>query len=55
MDSPYKQSVVVFPVRAGVPLRTVQLYAGHAHYTTTEGYAYLAPGAAPAQALRLAI
>lgn len=42
-------------VRAGVPLRTVQIYAGHAHYTTTEGYAYLAPGAAPAQALRLAI
>jgi len=42
-------------VRAGVPLRTVQLYAGHANYRTTEGYAYLSPGAAPAQALRLAI
>lgn len=31
-------------VRTGVPLRTVQLYAGHAHYSTTEQYAYLAPG-----------
>lgn len=34
-------------VRAGVPLRTVQLYAGHAHYSTTEQYAYLAPGRTP--------
>ncbi|MDO8595785.1 MAG: tyrosine-type recombinase/integrase, partial [Sulfuricaulis sp.] len=42
-------------VRAGVALRTVQLYAGHAHYSTTEGYAYLSPGAAPEQALKLAI
>lgn len=42
-------------VRAGVPIRTVQMYAGHAHITTTEGYAYLAPGAAPLPALRLAI
>ncbi|MBI4192522.1 MAG: hypothetical protein HY525_18545 [Betaproteobacteria bacterium] len=24
---------------AGVPLRTVQLYVGHAHITTTEGHA----------------
>jgi integrase len=31
-------------VRQGVPLRTVQIYAGHAHYTTTEHYAYLQPG-----------
>lgn len=33
-------------VRAGVPLRTVQIYAGHAHYSTTEQYAYLQPGKA---------
>jgi hypothetical protein len=24
-----------------VPTRTVQLYAGHAHISTTEGYLYL--------------
>jgi len=42
-------------VRAGVPLRTVQLYAGHAHITTTEGYAYLSPGQTPAPVLKLAI
>lgn len=42
-------------VRSGVPLRTVQMYAGHAHMTTTEKYAYLDPGSAPEQALKLAI
>lgn len=42
-------------VRAGIPLRTVQIYAGHAHYSTTEKYAYLNPGRTPEQALRLAI
>lgn len=31
-------------VMAGVPLRTVQKLAGHAHYSTTERYAHLAPG-----------
>jgi integrase len=31
-------------VMAGVPLRTVQKLAGHAHYSTTEKYAHLAPG-----------
>ncbi len=31
-------------VMAGVPLRTVQTLAGHAHYSTTEKYAHLAPG-----------
>jgi len=31
-------------VMAGVPLRTVQLLAGHAHFSTTEKYAHLAPG-----------
>jgi integrase len=30
-------------VQAGVPLRTVQVLAGHASYTTTERYAHLAP------------
>lgn len=42
-------------VRAGVPLRTVQMYAGHSSYTTTEKYAYLSPGSAPEAVLRLAI
>jgi site-specific recombinase XerD len=31
-------------VSAGVPLRTVQVLAGHASFTTTERYAHLAPG-----------
>ena len=31
-------------VMAGVPLRTVQVLAGHASYHTTERYAHLAPG-----------
>ena len=31
-------------VMQGVPLRTVQVIAGHAHFTTTERYAHLAPG-----------
>lgn len=31
-------------VMAGVPLRTVQVLAGHASYQTTEQYAHLAPG-----------
>ncbi|MGO1068284.1 tyrosine-type recombinase/integrase [Lysobacter sp. CA199] len=30
-------------VMAGVPLRRVQLLAGHADYKTTEIYAHLAP------------
>jgi integrase len=34
-------------VQAGIPLRTVQIYAGHAHITTTEGYAYLMPSTTP--------
>ena len=30
-------------VTRGVPLRTVQILAGHASFTTTEKYAHLAP------------
>lgn len=30
-------------VMSGVPLRTVQVLAGHAHFSTTEKYAHLAP------------
>ena len=33
-------------VMAGVPLRRVQLLAGHADYKTTEMYAHLAPSGA---------
>jgi site-specific recombinase XerD len=33
-------------VMAGVPLRRVQLLAGHADYKTTEQYAHLAPAGA---------
>lgn len=40
---------------AGVPIRTVQLYAGHAHITTTEGYAYQVLREDPDAAVRLAI
>lgn len=31
-------------VMQGVPLRTVQILAGHSSFKTTEGYAHLAPG-----------
>lgn len=31
-------------VMSGVPLRTVQVLAGHASFKTTEGYAHLSPG-----------
>lgn len=40
---------------AGVPIRTVQLYAGHASITTTEKYAYQVLAQDPKAALRLAI
>lgn len=40
---------------AGVPIRTVQLYAGHAHISTTEKYAYQVLHMDPEAALRLAI
>ncbi|RPJ02853.1 MAG: recombinase XerD [Chloroflexi bacterium] len=42
-------------VRAGVALRTVQVYAGHARFSTTEKYAYLQPGVAPSQVKNLAL
>jgi integrase len=40
---------------AGVPIRTVQLYAGHAHISTTEKYAYQVLEMDPEAALRLSI
>lgn len=40
---------------AGVPIRTVQLYAGHAHISTTERYAYQVLKQDPESVLRLAI
>lgn len=39
----------------GVPIRTVQLYAGHAHISTTEKYAYQVLEMDPESALRLSI
>lgn len=42
-------------VRAGVPLRTVQVLAGHAHYSTTERYAHVAKGTEPAPVRELSI
>lgn len=42
-------------VSAGVALRTVQVLAGHAHYSTTERYAHLAPGALVDAVARLSI
>lgn len=38
-----------------VPIRTVQLYAGHAHITTTEKYAYQVLPQAPRAVLKLAL
>jgi len=40
---------------AGVPIRTVQLYAGHAHISTTEKYAYQVLAQDPKAVLKLAI
>lgn len=39
----------------GVPIRTAQLYAGHAHISTTERYAYQVLPNAPTAVLRLAL
>ncbi len=51
----FRHTYISHLVRSGVPLRTVQIYAGHASYVTTESYAYLAPGNKPEQALRLSL
>lgn len=51
----FRHTYISHLVRAGIPLRTVQIYAGHAHYSTTEGYAYLAPGSAPEAVMRLSL
>jgi site-specific recombinase XerD len=40
---------------AGVPIRTVQLYAGHAKISTTEIYAYQVLREDPQSALRLSL
>lgn len=40
---------------AGVPLRVIQRYMGHAHVSTTEIYAHLTPGFAADEAVRMAI
>lgn len=42
-------------VMGNVPLRTVQIWAGHAHITTTERYAHLAPKTTHAAARGLAL
>jgi integrase len=39
----------------GVPLRTVQLYAGHESFATTEKYSHLAPGYSHAVAKQMAL
>lgn len=40
-------------VTAGVPLRRVQLLAGHSDYKVTERYAHLAPGGAASAVSKL--
>jgi len=40
----FRHTYISHLVMAGVNLRTVQKLAGHAHYSTTERYAHLAPG-----------
>lgn len=50
-----RHSFICHLLLAGVPIRTVQLYAGHAHISTTEKYAYQVLKQDPESALRLAI
>jgi integrase len=50
-----RHSYICHLLLADTPIRTVQLYAGHAHISTTEKYAYQVLKRDPKQALRLAI
>ena len=50
-----RHTFVCHMLLAGVPIRTVQLYAGHASIATTERYAYQVLKQDPAAALKLAI
>jgi len=50
-----RHTFVCHMLLAGVPVRTVQLYAGHASITTTEKYAYQVLREDPAAAVKLAI
>jgi integrase len=50
-----RHTFVCHMLLAGVPIRTVQLYAGHAHLSTTETYAYQVLRQDPDAALALAI
>lgn len=50
-----RHTFVCHMLLAGVPIRTVQLYAGHAKISTTEGYAYQVLRNDPRAAVRLAI
>lgn len=50
-----RHTFVCHMLLAGVPIRTVQLYAGHAKISTTEGYAYQVLRQDPDAALALAI
>ncbi len=50
-----RHSYICHLLLAHVPIRTVQLYAGHAHITTTEKYAYQVLEMDPEAALRLSI
>lgn len=50
-----RHTFVCHMLLAGVPIRTVQLYAGHSSITTTENYAYQVLRNDPDAAVRLAI
>lgn len=50
-----RHTFVCHMLLAGVPIRTVQLYAGHAKISTTEGYAYQVLRQDPVAATGLAI
>ena len=50
-----RHTFVCHMLLAGVPIRTVQLYAGHSSITTTENYAYQVLRNDPDAAVRLAV